>query len=153
VAKRGTLKLEIEAVPSPSWGISLRNKMPRGQWDKLRKQVHERNGSKCQTCGSTSKLHCHEQWEFSDKAGVQKLVGLGTVCSMCHHVSHFGRSTQLAEAGHLNIEAVVAHFLKVNDCDMEAFSEHLHKARAVWERRSKRKWRVDFGEYANLVPS
>ena len=151
MAKRATLKLEIDAVPSTSWGISLRNKMPRSQWDKLRKQVHERNGSKCQICGSPEKLHCHELWEFNDKSGVQKLAGLGTICNMCHHVTHFGRSTQLAAEGHLNIQAVIAHFLEVNGCDTETFSNHLDKARTIWEKRSQRKWRVDFGKYAGLV--
>ena len=150
-AKRTALKLQVDAVPRGSWGISLRNKMPRSAWDKLRKQVHERNGSKCQICGSSEKLNCHEQWEFNDKTGVQKLVGLGTVCNMCHHATHFGRSTQLAAAGHLDIETVVMHFLKVNRCDAETFAKHLEKARAVWEERSQRMWRIDFGEFANLL--
>lgn len=153
MAKRRALKLEIEAVPSTSWGVSLRNKLPRTQWDKLRKQVHERNDSKCQICGATEKLHCHELWEYHDKSGVQKLTGLGTICNMCHHVHHFGRSTQLAAAGHLDIQAVITHFLKVNGCDQATFSAHLEEAKTVWERRSQRKWRIDFGEYASLMPS
>lgn len=151
MAKRARLKLEVDPVPSTSWGVSLYRKMPRSQWDKLRKQVHERNGSKCQTCGSPQKLHCHELWEFDDKSGVQKLTGLGTICNMCHHVAHFPRSMQLADAGQLDIKAVIAHFLKVNNCDMETLSKHLDEAQAVWVQRSKRKWRVDFGEFASLV--
>ena len=153
MAKRAALKLEIDAIPSPSWGVSLRNKMVRSQWDKLRKQVHERNGLKCQICGSPEKLHCHELWEFHDKSGVQQLTGLGTICNMCHHVHHFGRSTQLAAAGHLDLQAVVAHFLKVNACDEDTFAKHLAKARAVWEKRSQRQWRIDFGEYTSLLPA
>lgn len=153
MAKRQTFKLEIDAVPKTSWGISLKRKMPRAAWDKLRKQVHERNGSKCQTCGSKEKLHCHELWEFNDRSGVQRLVGLGTICNMCHHATHFGLATILAAQGHLDINAVVAHFLKVNKCDSDTFEAHLAKARTTWERRSKRKWRLDFGEYAGLVES
>lgn len=153
MAKRQSLKLEIDAVPKPSWGISLKRKMPRTAWDKLRKQVHERNGSKCQTCGSTEKLHCHELWEFNDRSGVQRLVGLDTVCNMCHHVTHFGLTTILAAQGHLDIDAVIAHFLKVNKCNLDTFRAHVETARATWEKRSKRKWRVDFGDYADLVES
>jgi hypothetical protein len=151
MATRRTLKLEIDAVPKTSWGISLKRKMARTAWDKLRKQVHERNGSKCQVCGSAEKLHCHELWEFNDRSGVQRLVGLSTICNMCHHVTHFGLSTVLAAQGHLDIHAVVAHFLRVNGCDSETFEKHFEKARAIWEKRSRRNWRVDFGEYAGLI--
>lgn len=145
------LKLQIDLVPRPSWGTSLHNNMPRSAWDNLRKQVHERNGSKCQICGSPDKLHCHELWEFDDKTHVQKLVGLGTICNMCHHVTHFGRSMQLATAGNLDLEAVVKHFLKVNGCDRATFTTHLREARANFEKRSKHDWCIDFGEYAHLV--
>ena len=145
------LKLQIDLIPISSWGNSLRNRIPRSQWDKLRKQVHERNGLKCEICGSSEKLHCHEHWEFDEKAIVQKLVGLGTVCNMCHHVAHFGRSKQLAAQGHLDIQAVVNHFMKVNGCDQAAFVKHEKEALELFAQRPAHDWKVDFGEYANLI--
>lgn len=151
MAKRKALKLEMDLVPRTSWTMSLRNSMPRSAWDRLRKEVHARNGFKCQICGSKEKLNCHEHWAFDDKTRIQKLVGLGTICNMCHHVAHFGRSVQLHVAGHLDIEAVIRHFLNVNGCDRATFEKHSKAALALFEERSKYKWRVDFGEYAGLI--
>lgn len=138
-------------VPLSSWGSSLRNSLPRTRWDKLRKEVHERNGGKCEVCASGEKLHCHEHWEFDEALKVQRLAGLGTICSMCHHVAHIGRSKQLAAQGYLDLAAVVDHFLKVNSCDMKTFKAHEKEALAIFTRRSKIEWQVDFGEYAELV--
>ena len=119
-------------VPVSSWGISLRNKLPRSKWDKLRKEIHEKNGLKCEICESTEKLHCHEHWEFDKATSTQQLAGLGTVCNMCHHVAHLGRSKQLAAEGHLDIKAVVDHFMKVNACDLKIFKKHEADAVKVW---------------------
>ena len=151
MATRNPLKLQIDMVPRESWGTSLRNGMPRSRWDQLRKQVHAQNGGKCQICGATEKLHCHEIWKYNLKAKQQKLIGLGTICNMCHHVTHFGRSVKLAYEGHLDIDAVVAHFMKVNGCDLTTFDKHQEKAFALFMKRSEYEWRIDFGEYAHLL--
>jgi len=151
MATKKTLKLKIDMVPQGSWGTSLRNGMPRSRWDKLRKQVHDQNGNKCQICDSTVKLNCHELWEYDAKSNIQKLVGLGTICNMCHHVTHIGRSIQLDREGHLDIDAVVNHFLKVNGCDPATFKRHFKKEWAVFIERSSHEWQIDFGEYAHLL--
>jgi hypothetical protein len=146
-----TLKLQIEMVPLSSWGSSLRNSIPRTRWDKLRKEVHERNGGKCQICGSVERLSCHEHWEFDEASKVQRLIGLGTICGMCHHVAHIGRSKQLAAQGHLDLAAVVNHFLSVNGCEMKTFQAHEKEALKTFTRRSNVQWQVDFGEYSEIV--
>ena len=146
------LKLQIEMVPLSSWGKSLRNSIPRSRWDKLRKEVHQKNGLKCEICGSSEKLNCHEHWEFDETTSTQTLTGLGTVCNMCHHVAHFGRSKQLAAEGHLDIQAVVNHFLKVNNCGLPIFSKHEKEALTIFAQRSQIDWRVDFGTYSDLIP-
>jgi hypothetical protein len=148
---KAPLKLGIELIPISSWENNLRKIIPRRQWDKLRNQVHERNGRQCEICSSSEKLHCHEHWEFEETTKVQKLVGLGTICSMCHHVAHFGRAKQLAAQGHLDINAVVNHFLKVNECDQNTFLNHEKEVLRLFMRRSQHEWQVDFGEYADLV--
>lgn len=147
------LKLQIDMVPLSSWGKSLRNSIPRSQWDKLRKEVHNKNDLKCEVCGSLEKLNCHEHWEFDEEGEIQRLARLGTVCNMCHHVSHFGRSKQLATQGHLDIKAVVSHFLSVNGVDMKTFTKHEEDAMATFLKRSEITWKVDFGPYAHLVRS
>ena len=149
MATQKTLKLKVDMVPQGSWG--LRNGMSRSKWDKLRKQVHAQNGNKCQVCGATEKPNCHELWEYDAKSNIQKLVGLGSICNMCHHVTHMGRSIQLDREGQLNIDAVVNHFLKVNGCDPATFKRHFKKEWAVFLERSSHDWQIDFGEYAHLL--
>jgi len=146
------LKLQIDMVPVSSWGQSLRNSIPRGRWDKLRKEVHQKNELKCEICGSSEKLNCHEHWVFDEVTRIQRLAGLGTACNMCHHVAHLGRSKQLAASGYLDMQAVVNHFLRVNACDLKTFARHEKEASAIFAQRSKIEWQVDFGMYADLVP-
>lgn len=146
------LKLKIEMVPTSAWGQNLRLSIPASKWDKLRKAVHEENGNKCETCGSDHRLSCHEEWDFNEQTGIQKLVGLGSVCGMCHHVAHIGRSKQLAAQGVLDIKAVVEHFLTVNGVDIDVFAQAEHEAINKWLRQSTIEWKPDYGEYASLIP-
>jgi hypothetical protein len=80
------------------------------------------------------------------------LVGFHAVCSGCHHVTHFGMSSILASRGHLDLEEVVKHFMKVNDVSREAFEEHLSEAIDIWQYRSQFKWVLDYGQWAALLP-
>ncbi len=45
------------------------------------------------------------------------------------------------------------HFLRVNGCDIETAERHVRNAAKKWSYRSRRKWRVDYGEYADLLPN
>jgi hypothetical protein len=145
------LKLKIEMVPTSTWGQNLRLSIPASKWDKLRKAVHEKNGNKCEICGSDHRLSCHEEWDFNEETGSQKLVGLGTVCGMCHHVAHIGRSKQLAAQGHLDIKAVVDHFLTVNGVGMDVFAQAENEATSKWLHMSTIEWKLDYGEYASMI--
>jgi len=147
------LKLNIEMVPTSAWGQNLRLSIPASKWDKLRKAVHEKNGNKCETCGSDYRLSCHEEWDFNEETGIQKLNCLGSVCGMCHHVAHIGRSKQLASQGVLDIDAVVQHFLTVNGVGMEVFAQAESEAINKWLRQSTIEWKPDYGEYAALIPA
>lgn len=146
-----SLKLQIEMLPTTAWGKNLRALLPRSKWDKLRKSVHEKNGMKCQICGSSDTLHCHEEWTFDEATEVQKLVGLSTICSLCHHVAHLGRSKQLTENGSLDINSIVEHFLRVNGVDLDTFEQHESDALDRFLRLSSISWTQDYGDYAELV--
>jgi len=145
------LRLMIELVPITCWTKSLRNAMRRSEWDKLRKRVYAEQDNKCRICGGTARLSCHELWEYDDAHLVQRLIGLEAVCGMCHHVTHFGRSEQLAVDGHLDLEAVIEHFLKVNGVTKEVFESHKQEAFRVFRERSMKDWKIDFGEWRGLA--
>ncbi len=151
--KQAKLKLTIDLVPETSWFKSLRTQMPRSQWDKLRKQVYVKAGNLCHICGADGRLSCHEIWAYDERRHVQTLKGFRALCSMCHHVTHFGLARVLAEQGYLDLEAVIRHFTKVNKVTRKVFEEHETEAFATWRQRSRRKWRTDLGKWSSLVPS
>lgn len=149
--KSRELKLKIELVPETSWFKSLREHMSRKDWDSIRKEAYARYGYKCGICGAEGRLNCHEIWEYDDKKHTQKLIGFIALCDMCHHVKHIGYAKILADQGKLNYEEVEEHFMKVNDCDMLTLVSHRARAFEQWDERSKHKWKIDLGEYKNVV--
>lgn len=146
------LKLSIDLVPKPCWGKNLRKRMPRAEWERIRQQTFEMQGHRCAVCSACGQLNCHEVWNYDEQALVQHLTGFEAVCVPCHHVTHFGNSEKLAQAGHLDIKAVVAHFLAVNGVTRAEFLRHYREAKALWKRRSAMPWKTDLGAWASLVP-
>lgn len=145
------LKLTIELVPKTSWYESLREEMPRAEWDRLRKRTYAAYGQKCGICDAKGRLNCHEIWEYDDHNHVQKLEGFITLCNMCHFVKHIGFAGILAQNGKLDYGKVVEHFMEVNQCDRATFEEHREKAFAQWRERSTHEWEVDLGECEELI--
>ncbi len=149
--KRKKLKLAIELVPSSAWHKSLHREMPRRRWDRFRKEVIAKSGGKCEICGSTERLHCHEVWSYDEKLRVQKLLGFQTICSMCNFVKHIGMAENLAQEGRVNLEAVINHFLRVNRVKRGEFDIHKRYSFELWRKRSTIKWRVDLGKFGQLI--
>ncbi|MGI9305764.1 MAG: HNH endonuclease [Gammaproteobacteria bacterium] len=139
-------KLSIDLVPMPSWGKSLSKILTGGQWKKIRTEVPERNGNKCEICSSLENIQCHEHWKFDDETQTQTLAGLGTICRMCHFAMHMGRAGQIVD-----IEVVKSHFMKINQCDRAALEKHAGEAGEIFLKRSSHQWRIDYGEYAGIV--
>jgi hypothetical protein len=145
------MKLKIGLIPETSWRENLRTKMGRTKWDKLRKQILAEQGDVCRICSATEKLQCHEVWKFDDRSNTQRLVGFEAVCSLCHLSEHFGLAQNLAKQGHVNLDDVISHFMRVNGITKKEFEAHRAQAFAVWHERSAKQWEVDLGEWASLV--
>jgi len=146
------LKLKIELVPRPAHYGSLREKVERSVWEKIRKETKERQGNKCGICGDQEhRLECHEIWEYDDSRFIYTLVGFISLCGYCHKVKHMGLTQNQAAEGRVDLEAVIDHFCKVNDCTEAEYREHKTLAFAEWHARNEYKWEPDFGEYASLV--
>jgi hypothetical protein len=145
------LRLTIELVPSTSWGDNMRAVVSRRTWDQIRMAAYRASGYRCAICGGHGQLSCHERWAYDDQTATQTLLGFLALCTMCHWVKHIGRAGQLARAGQLDYEAVVQHFMAVNDCTYKTFEEHRTQAFDVWRRRSAHPWMVDLGPYAAMV--
>ena len=59
---------------------------------------------------------------------------------------------QVAAAGHLDIKAVVDHFLTVNGVEMAVFAQAENEAISNWLHMSTIQWTPYYGEYASLIP-
>jgi hypothetical protein len=145
------LRLTIELVPKTSWCSNMRCAIPRAAWDRLRKQVYADYDFKCGVCGASGPLSCHEQWDYDDKAHIQRLAGFIALCALCHHVKHIGLAGILAVQGSLDYDVVVEHFMAVNRCDLATFKAYKAGAFAQWRERSAHEWMVDLGPYAAMV--
>lgn len=142
--------LEIELVPHDAWGRNLRSQVRKSVWDKIRKEVYAKAGGRCEVCGASGTLHCHEMWRVDDSTSVQVLTGFKAACGMCHHVNHYGMSVVLSRQGHLDLDAVDRHFLKVNNVDQAVLDQHKKEAYSLFLQRSQIKWRIDFGPWQLL---
>lgn len=146
-----TWHLTIELVPKPVWYSNLRKVMPRSQWDVLRRRVYAEYHHVCGICGASGRLECHERWEYDDVAHVQKLLGFFALCVWCHHVKHLGLADILVSEGKLDMERVIAHFMRVNQCSRDDFEDARREAFAIWTRRNHYQWRTDLGAYSAMI--
>ena len=134
------MRLHIELVPQNCWGVNLRTKLKKSDWDKIRKGVYANENMHCHICGEKCEsLDAHEIWEFDEKNHVQKLIEIIGICRQCHNTIHFGRAQKIG----LEKEAI-EQFIKVNNCGMIDVQEEFLRAKEDYERRSKIKdWKLD----------
>ncbi len=146
------LKLTIELVPKTAHYANLRNALTRSAWQKIAKNTKERQGNECGICGDQGRrLYCHEMWDYNDSCFIYTLAGFVSLCGYCHSVKHLGLTKIQAKQGLVDLEAVIDHFCKVNDCTRAKFQVHETTAFAEYHARSQHEWEPDFGEYASLV--
>jgi len=67
-----------------------RLRLDRQSYDQLRKQVLQRDGWKCQVCGSRQNLHVHHQ-QLRSQQGDDENSNLITLCAACHEAQHRSR--------------------------------------------------------------
>lgn len=134
------MKLEIELIPYSNWQHNLRTLFTKQVWDEIRHKVYKRYNYKCGICGANGMLHCHEVWSYDDKKHIQKLVGFIALCPQCHMIKHIGMAGVLASQGKLDMERLIQHFMKVNQCTREEFQQHYNEAIATFKERSKHAW-------------
>lgn len=145
-------KLTVELVPSTVWFSSVYRLIPRKEWERIREDIFNERGGKCQICSETEGvMNLHEIWQYDDEKHVQKLKGFILLCKTCHHVKHIGLAGILASEGKLDYNEVIRHFCKVNNCSESDFRKHVDGAFEVWKRRSEFQWKQDFGRYKEFI--
>jgi len=142
------MKLEIEFIPTTLRYSSFHRLFSREEWNKLRDEIIEKNGRRCQICGETKGImNLDPIWSYDDEEHVQKLEGLILLCEMCHYIKHLSIVGTLADRGMLDYNRIIEHFCKVNNCSKEEFEESKAKAFEIWETRSMYKWKRDLVKY------
>jgi hypothetical protein len=113
--ERGTfMKLQIQLVPKTKWGCNLRAKLKKSDWDKIRKEIYEKEEMYCHICGEQcNSLDAHEVWEFNKKNHLQRLIEIIGICKACHNTIHYGRAQMIGYEKEANEQ-----FIKVNNCEM-----------------------------------
>lgn len=81
-------KEHIRGEANPNF-VPVSPKRISGQWMRNRQIVLERDGRKCQRCGSTHRLHVHHirKWNPEDPS-THELGNLVTLCASCHRKVH-----------------------------------------------------------------
>lgn len=150
--KTKNLKLSIELVPETCWYENLRKILPKSEWDKIRKDAYKKAGNKCEICGASGKLNCHEIWEYDDKNNVQYLKGFQALCDNCHNIKHIGFVNVQISKGlwpKKVLNDLEVHFMKVNNVSSSEFKQHVKEAFDLWRKRSEKKWKTDLGKFKN----
>lgn len=133
-----------ELIPATSWGASLHNLLIEDDWQKIRNFVLTRSDNRCEICGKTGSLECHEQWAYSEPAteennklqiGIQTLTALQALCPACHEIHHLGFANR---NGYL--ERAMTHIGNINNWNSNEVAQYCKYIFTTWERRSSYAW-------------
>jgi hypothetical protein len=133
--------LELELVPSSSWGDNVRSRMTRSRWDVIRKATYRDAGYRCEICGAEGRLEAHEIWAYDDEHFVQTLVRTIALCSLCHSAKHIGRTLSVLSTWQAS--KVLRHIMRLNHWTEARLNAEIDLAFGIWEARSQHAWIVD----------
>lgn len=138
-------KLLVELIPTTCHYSNVRTTVKPSEWDKIRFISYETAGHKCEICGEVGKnqgykhnVECHEIWEYDDENKIQKLIGLISLCPICHQVKHIGRA--IAMKRH---KIVYNQLIKVNKWTQQEVEQHVLASFELHKERSKFEWGLD----------
>jgi len=138
-------KLSIELIPTTCHYSNVRTTVTTKQWNKIRMLSYESADHKCEICNQIGKnqgfkhnVECHEIWEYDDENHIQKLIGLISLCPICHQVKHIGRALAMGKA-----KIVFDQLALVNNWTPKQVEEYIAESFQIHKQRSKYKWSLD----------
>jgi hypothetical protein len=138
-------ELLVELIPKTCHYSNVRTTVKPTEWDKIRFISYEAANHKCEICGDTGKnqgykhaVECHEIWHYDDKEHVQKLIGLISLCPLCHMTKHIGRAMAMGRENFCYTQLA-----KVNNWTKEQIQEHVLASFETHKERSKHEWTLD----------
>ena len=142
--------MTVELVPASQWGDNLRSRLPKAEWDRLRKETYARAHHRCEICGGRGPrwpVEAHEIWHYDDDNAIQRLDGLIALCPSCHECKHLGRAMAVQRG-----PQALRHLARVNGWTPEETQAYVVAAFAEWEARSQRTWEIDLNWLSNFSP-
>lgn len=151
------VRVRFDMLPSEVWGSNLRTILTRTEWDRLRMQVCEMAGNKCQLCGGSvtsprgdrNRPDCHERWSFEalgEGRGVQRLVQLVALCPECHQTQHLGRA-QLEGL----LDVVRQRVAELNGWSDQEVEADMHRAADRYRALAGFAWDLDLSVLSNMI--
>lgn len=144
-AKSKEAKLLVELVPTTCHYSNVRSTVTTAEWDKIRTLSYAAANHKCEICNNTGKnqgyrhnVECHEIWDYDEVNHIQTLVGLISLCPICHQVKHIGRAIAMGKES-----ACHQQLITVNNWTQEQVVEHIIESFKQHKERSKHKWQLD----------
>lgn len=138
-------KLTIELIPKTCHFSNVRTTLKPKDWDKIRFISYEKAKNQCEICGQTGleqgynhRVECHEIWEYNDKEKIQKLVGLISLCPLCHQVKHIGRANAMGKQAEVFKQLEI-----VNKWSHKEVVQHVAESFEIYKERSKYDWTLD----------
>ena len=137
-------RLTVELVPPSQWGANLATSLRGARWDALREVTLRRAGYRCEVCAGAGPHDAHEEWDYEDPSGTQRLVRLVALCAACHEVKHIGRAGVRGRG-----PVAEKHLSQVNGWTAQQTRAYLHRVFALWKQRSQRTWTLDLSLLAD----
>jgi hypothetical protein len=144
-AKSKAPKLSVELIPTTCHYSNVRTTVTKKEWDMIRFMSYEKANNKCEICGESGKnqgykhnVECHEIWDYNDETHTQKLVGLISLCPICHLVKHIGRALAMRKK-----EVAYNQLAKVNKWTTKEVEQHIVASFELHKQRSKHEWTLD----------
>lgn len=146
-------KLIVELIPSSCHYSNVRTTVKPSEWDKIRHLSYKQANNQCEICQATGKqqgykhnVECHEIWEYDDINKIQKLIGLISLCPICHFTKHIGRAIAMGKVA-------ICHkqLTKINKWTPIQIKQHILDSFKLHKERSRYKWSLDLS-ILNLEP-
>lgn len=141
-------KINIELIPYEAHGFNVRSRLRKDQWERICKVIHRKTAKsslRCQQCGESGltqgfshPVECHEVWEFDENKKTQKLVGMVSICPLCHKAKHIGLADKMGYG-----EQVRKHMAKYNRWSREQVDNYVAHAKQLVKRRSGTNYNLD----------
>lgn len=142
-------KVNIELIPYEAQGFNVRSRVSSYEWEQICRVVHKKkNVSKpyrCEQCGKNGlyqgfqhPVECHEVWHFDKDSRTQTLIGMVSICPLCHKSKHIGLADKMGFG-----DRVREHMARENNMSTEEVEKYVAQALKLVKKQSGRTFKLD----------